>query len=483
MKKSLVIIPMWVLLTVSTVVAAQTPEQAKPLTEPERMLLDRVESLEKRVEALEKILVSQQAPPSVTPEQGVTDRAKGNVETIEKKTTVNPNELQARWNNGLQFETGNGRFRLKIGGRVHSDAAWFDQDTGIRRTFGNEQDGVESRRARITLKGDIYDNVFYAMDVGFAGDTGQARLKDVYMGLRDVPYLGTLTVGHFKEPFGLEELTSSNDIAFMERALPDVFAPQRNLGVMINNDAFDQRLAWAIGIFRQTDDFPANNDSDDDQGAIVTARVTGLPWYADEGRKVLHLGLSGSHRNPDGAMVRYMQRPEAHLANAYLDTERNVGFRITDLRADDVDLYGLESALSYGPLLIQGEYMGSRVDTTLGGTLDFNGYYVSARYMLTGENRPYKLGKGVFGQLKPKRNFAFGERKGWGAWELALRYSVLDLDDGDVLGGEEDNWTVGINWYLNPNARVMLNYIIADIDHYRYEGRLDTLQTRFQINF
>jgi phosphate-selective porin OprO/OprP len=302
--------------------------------------------------------------------------------------------------------------------------------------------------------------------------------------LKGIPYVGKLTIGHRKEPFGLEQLTSSRFLTFLERALPDAFTPARNLGAMVSNNALEQRLTWDLGVWKTVDDWPSGDDSDEDQGWAFTGRLTGLPWYEEDGRKLLHLGVAYSHRNPDGAAIRYSQRPEAHLARRYVDTESAAGFRIADARADDVDLWGLESALVVGPFSLQGEYMLSQVDTTFGGDLDFDGYYVLASYFLTGENRVYRKGKAVFDRIKPKRDFSFsGEKKGWGAWELALRYSSIDLDDEIIRGGQEDNWTVALNWYLNPNTRVMLNYINANIDHDLYAGDVDIFQTRFQVDF
>jgi phosphate-selective porin OprO/OprP len=121
------------------------------------------------------------------------------------------------------------------------------------------------------------------------------------------------------------------------------------------------------------------------------------------------------------------------------------------------------------------------VNTTFDGRRAFSGYYAQASYFLTGESRPYKNFTGVFDRVKPKENFAWG--KGLGAWELTLRYSFVDLNDGGIRGGEETNYTAGVNWYLNPNVRLMLNYTLADIVHDLYEGDIDMLQARFQVDF
>ena len=164
-----------------------------------------------------------------------------------------------------------------------------------------------------------------------------------------------------------------------------------------------------------------------------------------------------------------------------MNSEGFAGFRLGDARADNVNLYDLEAALVWGPLSLQGEYMINDVETTFGGDLSFDSWYAQASYFVTGESRTYKNSNGVFDRIRPKRNFEWG--KGLGAIELAARYSSLDLDDGGVRGGEEDNITLGINWYLNPNTRFMINYIMADIEHDLYSGDINIFQTRFQIDF
>jgi len=460
--------------------------QGKPLTNRELMLLEKIDALEKRIEDLEKGLAAGQAVKTVTQQQKQTalENRVAEIETkIDAEEEAGATDLNAFWKSGLRLETNDGRFKLRVGGRIMTDAAWFDQDESLEVAIGDEEDGAEFRRARIYLQGDVYNDVFYKLQFDFAGDD-PVKFKDAYIGLKNIPYLGKLTIGHRKEPFGLEQLTSSKYITFLERSLPDAFTPSRNLGAMVSNHALDKRLGWAAGLWKTVDDWPSHDDSDEDQGWAVTGRVFGVPWYQEDGRKLLHLGLAYSHRNPDGANYRVRQRPEAHLANRYVNTDGWAGFRIRDAWADDVDLWGLESALVFGPFSLQGEYMLSDVDTKFADDVDLDGCYVQASYFLTGENRAYKLGSGVFDRVKPKRNFSLsGDNRGWGAWELALRYSSIDLDDGIIRGGQEDKWTLGCNWYLNPNTRVMLNYVMADIDHDLYDGDLNIFETRFQIDF
>lgn len=376
--------------------------------------------------------------------------------------------FSAYWKEGLRFDSVDGAFKLKVGGRIHNDWAFFDQDGALDRQVGNWQDGTEFRRARLYFKGLLYDTVEFEAEYDFAD--GDSDFTDVYLGLRDLPHVGRLRIGHFKEPFSLEEVTGDNYITFMERGLPNALVPSRNTGIMVHNHVLDDRATWAVGVFRETNDF---GDGEDDGGYNITARITGLPIYEDEGSTLLHLGIACSRRNPSDDDQQYSQRPESNLADELVDTE--------EFGADDADLLGLEAALVYGAASFQGEYIAASVDRGDGPDPDFYGLYLQASYFLTGEHREYKRSKGAFTRVRPKSNF-LGEEGGSGAWEVAARYSHLDLQDAGINGGELDTFTIGANWYLNPNTRVTVNYVFADAED-KYDGEANILQMRFQIDF
>ncbi|MGI9592632.1 MAG: porin [Myxococcota bacterium] len=143
---------------------------------------------------------------------------------------------------------------------------------------------------------------------------------------------------------------------------------------------------------------------------------------------------------------------------------------------------------SSDPSRFQTEYTNSWVQGARGQRdLHFWGLYAYASYFLTGEHRPYELGKGRFGRLKPKKNFN-PFKGGWGAWEIAARYSYLDLDDRNIRGGTLWDVTAALNWYLYPNFRWMLNYVHGDVRRritrgQSIRGAADIVQTRFAMDF
>ena len=279
--------------------------------------------------------------------------------------------------------------------------------------------------------------------------------KDAYIQLKKLPLAGNFTVGHFKEPFSLEELTSDKYITFMERSLPNVFSSGRNLGVRLNRAFMAKRATAAFGFFREGN--PADTSTTFGNSGIynATTRLTVLPWYQEKGRQLLHLGLSYRHAFHDrGNTIRWRQRPEAHLGPRLVETPK--------FHVEDVDYFNPEVALVYGPASLQFEWMSALVDRPMGDDIRYNGYYIFGSFFLTGEHRPYKTSSGAFDRVKPKNNL--DGKGGWGALEFAARYSMLDLNDEDMNGGELSNFTLGVNWYLNPNLRFMLNYVRAMLD-------------------
>ena len=387
-------------------------------------------------------------------------------------------DFRVKWKDGLVFENPAHDFSMQVGGRIQLDAAVADEDSSTRSALGLTDDefgsGTEFRRARIYIKGQVAENVNYMAEYDFGAESDGmgdgADFRDVYIEFSDVPWLKKVKVGHFKEPFSIEGLTSSRFVTFMERGLPHLFSPARNTGIMLSGscDCFDMPWTWALGGFRDTDDFGSGFG---DSEYNVTARLTGAPIYADEGRRVLNLGFAYSHKFISNELIAYDSPPEAHLLPDYLATG--------DIAANGVDLLNPELSLVLGPFSLQGEYMYAAVDSNDSEDLDFHGWYTYVSYFLTGENRSYSREKGIYGRLRPKHDFSL-KKKSPGAWEIAARYSHVDLDDDGILGGDLQNWTLALNWYLNPFTRIMLNYVRADLDD---GGDTNIFETRFQVDF
>ncbi len=381
-----------------------------------------------------------------------------------------------KWDNGFKLESSDKKFKLKFGGRVMVDHAFFSQDADLDQLFGNLEttSATEIRRARLFFSGTVYSNVDFKLDVGFEG--GIVALKDIYFGIKSIPVIGNLRVGNVKEPFRLEMLTSSKYITFSERSFNGDFSPIRNSGILIFNDFLDKRISAQAGLFRNANGKTANDLAAND-GYTFTGRVTGLAINDEAKKQLLHFGLGYSFRKPSSKEYKVASRPEEHLSSQkYINTGT-----IEDV--ENIKLVNFETAFVQGPFSLQAEYLVSNVNTGTVNPIDeynFSSYYGQVSYFLTGEHKKYKSSYSGFGRIKPKSNFGGTENKGLGAWEIALRYSNSDLNSEDVLGGGQSDITLGLNWYLNPVTRVMFNKVWADI---KDAGNARAFQVRFQVDF
>ena len=422
------------------------------------------------------------------------------LQALEEKSALKEEDDKTRmrvfYNKGLKMMTADKKFKFQIGGRIMADFAFFDPDATYIAAIGDEKNGAELRRARIFIAGLLYNKIGFKVQYDFAstsddgggsGGKEEPNFKDVYIQLVNLPVVGNFRVGHFKEPWSLEVRTSSKYITFMERSLVnEALARGYGLGLGFFNHALDKRLTWNVGVFYDTNSEapPVTNASNGPGQVIFAFRLTGLPLYQDKGNKLVHVGFSYAHENQGAAdTTRISTRPEAHLA-----ANRSVDTGI--IPVENVNRYDIEAAAVYGPFSLQGEYLMWNGSTPAGiPGVHYDGWYAHASYFLTGEHRKYKTKSGKFGRVSPKNNFD-GEG-GWGAWQLALRYSTLDLNDDNSApayrGGKIDNITVGLNWHLNPMTRFMFNYINTNVDSDTVPsvdaGNMDTFMARFQLDF
>ncbi len=390
--------------------------------------------------------------------------------------------LHIYWKDGLQLDSPDGHLKLKIGGSVMIDGGRINADEELQKAFTDlEGWKADFRRLRINILATIYDTVDFKVEEDFAD---VREIKDIWIGLsKKLLLLGYVKIGHMKEPFSLERLTSGLDTTFMERSLPTVaFSPGRNFGFSFHNAVLNNRLTWSAGSFLNTSSFSSLGEAQDRIGEAngynLTARITGLPWYEGDGERVLHIGFAYSYqnRNRDRSVI-YRARPESFLTD---DQLVNTG----EFHANSANLVNSELAIVMGPLSLQGEYFHTFVNATEAGDPRFWGFYLQGSYFLTGEHRNYDTSSGVFSRVTPKQIFR-PFKSGWGAWELGARLSYVDLNSAAIRGGKEVNLTLGLNWYLNPNLRFMFNYIRAHVEDRANppvdNGRANIFQARFQF--
>ena len=346
---------------------------------------------------------------------------------------------------------------ISVIGRIHLDTAVHDNDD---TDFSG---AVLLRRAQLGVQGLLEGGWAYKSDWGFAGDAVSAQ--DVYLQYTGAGP-GALTLGQFKVPFGLNELTGSNNIPLIERSMVnEAFSPGRQLG--LGYARFGPRGGYQLmGFTRNLDD-----EIEGDQPVGVAARVVFNPVMQAD--RMLHLALAANHQGTDdNDAVRFRARPEARPGTARLvDTGDPEAAEGLDEGIEGVTITGVEAAWQQGPLSLEAEYMRADVRVDDDSDLVFDGFHVQGSYVLTGESRAY--GGGRFGGITPAG--------AGGAWQLVARHSRLDLNDGDIAGGEQANTTLGLNYYASRNVRFMANYILVDQKDSGQKPRIALM--RAQVSF
>ena len=362
-----------------------------------------------------------------------------------------------------------------FGARVEVDGAAF-ATTGDLTGFDN---GVELRRLLLYARGDciLLLPFSYYLELGLNGD--RFALNKSYLRFANLDYIGALQIGQFQPTMGLQIITSSRDITFMEPAAPlQAIAPGTEAGLQIGRPVFEERGTWHFGLFAPGAGHLEYGNASENYGSAIL-RFTALPlWHAapadPAANRYLHLGLSANILYSANSTVRYQSRPESFIAPIVIDTG--------NIDANSAATFGGEAAWVNGPLSVQGEFIYSHVNQNTGSELNLYGVYGEASWYLTGESRPYDPQKGAFQRLVPLHNFDFG-RTGWGAWELAARFSYTDLTDANISGGRLSLLMTGVNWYLHPHVRWMFNYGMGRVSDTAQAGNLFIFQTRIGVDF
>jgi phosphate-selective porin OprO and OprP len=386
---------------------------------------------------------------------------------------------------------------IELTGRVHFDTGFYPGYTAAEGVgpYGagkKPQSGVNARRVRLGVVGKFLDDFNYALIYDFGGSTdatptttGIENAYITYNGFNkaSTPVPVAIDFGYMDIPFTLDEAVSSNDIMFMERSSSQVAAT--TFGGSDARSALGFRSykpnyfagAWLTG--PQAGD-PHSGAQRSRLAFLVRASVNPIQTDAYS----LHIGGGYAYSEPPKGnatvpTVTLSDRPEFRI-------DPTVTLSTGGIPEKNGSVAAAELAGTFGNFFLQGEYyhytisQKERAPNPFGGTnlaspdLDFDGGYVQASYSIGGR-RKYAPATGGYTGVVPDHPFSLS-KGGMGAFELAARFSALDLNDhlpaqgapfastGGVQGGDQKAYTLGVNWYASTNVRVMFNWVHADIN-------------------
>ena len=369
--------------------------------------------------------------------------------------------------NGIGFQSADGRNTIQLTGRMHMDYRAYDPQyaSSVITPVDSTIDQLDVRRARLGVKGQFEKDWKYEF-VGSYGvpDNGMsdsASVVDVaYFDYAANPAL-SYRFGKFKMPYSLEQLTSSNNIDFMERSMANQnegeYVPGKETGVMVFGSPRDG-TSYGLALSRGRINKSAGTDSSD---FIGRGTVNFAKTFMDTDDYVTHLGYGYSRGeiSPSSQAFYQSARDESRAFNNFFKGQESVKHGSTRTRSD------VEYAVAYGPLKLQGEFFKVGYTTTDEATRNINIRYNEILWNLTGESHNYNNATGTFGTIKP--NSKFTDKGGLGAWQIGVRYTNFDASDFTPALHTTDKataWTYGLNWYLNEYVRFMLNYVTTSFD-------------------
>ena len=377
-------------------------------------------------------------------------------------------------NGRTTFATEDGRFSASLRALVQFDAAYYGQTRPA--TAPDLSSGTNFRRARIGVEGVLFTDWFYAFlyDMGGTAVEG-SRLSDAYLQYNGFAPVRFRT-GSFGTPEGLEDQTGVADLIFAERAAPADLA--RNIA------AGDGRQNL-VSVFANGENYYVS--------ASLSGARAGDPAFFDEQQALVTRGAVRVLANRDSNVVingttTYVYKVAdtaaspgggspltlAALPEHSVDATRLISTGA--INADGLFSWALEAGANYKNFYMQGGYFDFTIyrrDSVLADP-SFGGWYAQGTWVLTGERRRFNVATQTWQSPAPAKVFA-PDGGGWGAWELAARYSWTDLNYragilgaalplGGIRGGTQSAWTVGLNWYPNTALRFLLDYQNVDVD-------------------
>jgi phosphate-selective porin OprO/OprP len=409
---------------------------------------------------------------------------------------------------------------FKLTGFTQLDGGWYSQSPNNMTTVGDAQDGVGFRRARLAAYGKAAEMTNWQIEMDFA-TAGRPSFFDVFLEQMEVPALGNVRIGQFVQPFSIDSMSGFRNLPFLERSLPFLaFVPFRRVGLMAYDLSLDEMTNWAVSVFKTGgyNNAPLGDDRfatdiGDIGGYSFTTRLSHLLYY-DPHAEDRYLWLvgggydfsqmtqndaagSGAPGNAGGGPSPFFQSrvlpefgslgypenssPFGNAANGtpiFIDSGRYA--------AESFNLWGLETMWQTGPWSAQSEWMAMMVNSAV-GPIFYNGAYFEVMYRLTGETRVYDKKTASLKNPVPYTDFISakpGGIWGWGAWEIAGRWSFVNIHNPDDLNGHYYNavtntytanggngngtlndLTLGVTWFLNQHAKLQFNMIHAMLDN------------------
>lgn len=356
----------------------------------------------------------------------------------------------------------------KLTGFFQADALWYQQDNSLNQNqfFNSDLQDVRGfRRARLGAVGSVSDNVDYMVEFDFAFP-GRPTFMDLYMDVKGFSF-GNVRVGHWRQPFGMAELTSVKELTFLERPSTALISPFRKPGIGIYGS--DGRSTYALSAFgttlQQRPDQTGLSSGDSQYG--FAGRLTTLLMDRPQDQSLIHVGAGYSQLNGgslDNGLAVFFIPPEIagpDLSSAF-NSSFNLGEVISVGATKQTHLFNTELAAVRGPMHAQGEYRVAMFERINPFDISHPSFYAQIGYLLTGESRQYNRAGGVLSTVRPNRPFGPG---GWGAWELAARFSQVETSFRNNQNNRISSYLVGLNWYLNEYAKFQFNYLRVDRDY------------------
>lgn len=459
---------------------------------------DDTAELKRQVEELKAIIQAQNARLEALEKKNSTPLTPATPATAPATATAEARPLpkgasavDTYWKNGFHLRTTDDKFDVQIGAIEIFHSRFFTSDSRNTSTFLNKE-------TRLFLSGKAWQDWEFKLEGDFVSEP---ELMDGWVAFSHFKE-AQLKIGQFKQPFSMEELPSDTLVKFTERSLINRMVPGRDLGVQLFGSVFEGKLNYWVGAFngngRQNSGGTDNNDDKD-----VVARLQVQPFKDDEcvWIKGLYIGGAGTWGNTEGA---FGDLSAVDSATVWLDAHPSAANAGTTRREGERSRYNAELAWLVGPFGLRAEWMmeedmlersggaGASAGAPIESTIDMSGFYVQGTYWLTGEDEQFSSRPQVKHVFAP-----WSDDGGWGAVELALRYSTIEVDSDifdtnlasrAVSTSGVDQWAGGINWWFNPNVRFTTDYfhnhfrdtILTDGDRDADES---LIMTRMQIDF